>query len=173
MHIKLGTCVPNLRGRWWVEHTRMHPALKRGTNNFYYTSKTCGIFSDLNFPWNKNPNGRHMEVQVYSKFRKNKISKKVKSPNSMRNGRFDTSKCRGKLEKMGVLCTHSPKSLGPFSKLPIKIWKKKKDFKKKDQADPVQASTCGRLATAGRCPALGWCLDWVGLPLFKLLNRSS
>jgi hypothetical protein len=62
-----------------------------------------------------------MEVQVYSKFRKNKISKKVKSPNSMRNGRFDTSKCRGKLEKIGLLCTHSPKSLGPFSKLPIKI----------------------------------------------------
>jgi hypothetical protein len=47
---------------------------------------------------------------VYSKFRKNKISKKVKSPNSMRNGRFDTSKCRGKLEKMGVLCTHPTKN---------------------------------------------------------------
>jgi hypothetical protein len=55
-----------------------------------------------------------MKVQVYSKFGKNKISKKVKPPNSMRNGRFDTSKYRGKLEKMGVLCTHSPK-------LPIKI----------------------------------------------------
>jgi hypothetical protein len=61
-----------------------------------------------------------MKVQVYSKFKKNKISKKVKSSNSMRNGRFDTSKCRGKLEKMGVLCIHSPKSPGPFSKLPIK-----------------------------------------------------
>jgi hypothetical protein len=61
-----------------------------------------------------------MNVQVYSTFRKNKISKKVKSPSSMRNGRFDTSKCRGKLEKMGVLCTHSPKSLGPFPKLPMK-----------------------------------------------------
>jgi hypothetical protein len=36
-----------------------------------------------------------MKVQVYSKFRKNKISKKLKSPNSMRNGRFGTSKCRG------------------------------------------------------------------------------
>jgi hypothetical protein len=45
-----------------------------------------------------------MKVQVYSKFRKNKIPKKIKSPNIMRNGRFDTSKCRGKLEKMGVLC---------------------------------------------------------------------
>jgi hypothetical protein len=33
-----------------VEHTQMHPALKRGTKNFHYTNKTCGIFSDLNFP---------------------------------------------------------------------------------------------------------------------------
>jgi hypothetical protein len=55
---------------------------------------------------------------------KSKISKKVKSPNSMRNGRFDTSKCRGKLEKMGVLCTHSPKSPSPFPKLPKKNLKK-------------------------------------------------
>jgi hypothetical protein len=31
----------------------------------------------------------------------------------------------GKLEKMGVLCTHSPKSPGPFPKLPIKNLKKK------------------------------------------------
>jgi hypothetical protein len=61
-----------------------------------------------------------MKVQVYFKVRKNKISKKVKSPNSMRNGRFDTSNCRGKLEKMGVLFTHSPTSLGPFPKLPKK-----------------------------------------------------
>jgi hypothetical protein len=49
----------------------------------------------------------------------------------MRNGRFDTSKCRGKLEKMGVLCIHSPKSLGPFPKLPIKNLKKIKLNKKK------------------------------------------
>jgi hypothetical protein len=33
-----------------------------------------------------------MKAHVYFKFSKNKISKKVKSPNSMRNGRFDTSK---------------------------------------------------------------------------------
>jgi hypothetical protein len=80
-----------------------------------------------------------MKVQVYFKFRKNKISKKIKSPNSMENGRFGTSKCRGKLEKMGVLCTHSPKSPGPFPKLPIKNLKKIKNIqKKRDQADPVQ-----------------------------------
>jgi hypothetical protein len=60
-----------------------------------------------------------IKVQVYSKFRKNKIPKKVKSPNVMRNGRFDTSKCRGKLGKMGVLCTHSPqmpRSISAFQK---------------------------------------------------------
>jgi hypothetical protein len=55
---------------------------------------------------------------VYSKFSKNKILKKVKSPISMRNGAFNTSKCRGKLQKMGVLYTHSLKSPSPFSKLP-------------------------------------------------------
>jgi hypothetical protein len=31
MHIMLGTCVSNLRGRGWVEHTQMHLALKKGT----------------------------------------------------------------------------------------------------------------------------------------------
>jgi hypothetical protein len=36
----------------------------------------------------------------------------------MKNGRFHTSKRRGKLEKMGALCTHSPKSPRPFPKLP-------------------------------------------------------
>jgi hypothetical protein len=45
----LGTCVPNLRGRWWVEHTQIHPALKRGTKHLHYTSNSLGIFSDLNF----------------------------------------------------------------------------------------------------------------------------
>jgi hypothetical protein len=50
-----------------------------------------------------------MKVQVYSKFLKSKIPKKVKSPNSMTNGRFDTSNCKRKLEKMGVLCTHPTK----------------------------------------------------------------
>jgi hypothetical protein len=42
-----------------------------------------------------------MKVQVFSKFSKNKIWKKVKSPNSMKNKRFNTSKCRGKLQKIG------------------------------------------------------------------------
>jgi hypothetical protein len=62
-----------------------------------------------------------IKVQVYSKFRKNKISKEVKSPNSMRNGRFDTSKWREKLGKNGCIVHPSP---GPFPKLPIKNWPK-------------------------------------------------
>jgi hypothetical protein len=50
-----------------------------------------------------------MNVQVYYKFRK-----KIKSPKSMKDGRFNTSKCRGKLQKMGVLCTHPPKQPKPL-----------------------------------------------------------
>jgi hypothetical protein len=48
----------------------------------------------------------------------------MESPISMRNGTFNTSKCRGKLQKMGVLYTHSPKSRSPFSILPKKQVKK-------------------------------------------------
>jgi hypothetical protein len=36
----------------------------------------------------------------------------------MNFGRISTSQCRGKLQKMGVLYTHSPKSPGPSPKLP-------------------------------------------------------
>jgi hypothetical protein len=64
-----------------------------------------------------------MKVQMYSKFGKNKIWKKMKSPSSMKNGRFHPPKCRGKLQKMGVLYIHSPKIPGP-SKLPHNTKKK-------------------------------------------------
>jgi hypothetical protein len=37
---------------------------------------------------------------------KTKFGNKIKSLSSMRNGRFNTSKCRDKLQKMGVLYTH-------------------------------------------------------------------
>jgi hypothetical protein len=79
---------------------------------------------------------------VYSKFRKNKIWKKMKSPVSMRNGRFDTLKCKGKLKKMGVLYTHSSKSPSPFPKLPKKKNLKKKNSQKKGNS----------LSRAGRGP---------------------
>jgi hypothetical protein len=32
-----------------VKHPRMHPALKKGTKNFHYTSNSCGIFGDFTF----------------------------------------------------------------------------------------------------------------------------
>jgi hypothetical protein len=49
MHIILGTCVPNLRGRWWVEHTHMDPALKKGLKNLHYTSNYFATFCDFTF----------------------------------------------------------------------------------------------------------------------------
>jgi hypothetical protein len=52
-----GTCVPNLRGRGWVEHTQMHLVEKKGTKNFHYTSNSLGISSEFTFSWNKNLNG--------------------------------------------------------------------------------------------------------------------
>jgi hypothetical protein len=63
----------------------------------------------------------YMKVQLYFKFSKNKFRKKMKSPISLRNGRFSTSKCRGKPQKMGVLYTHSSKSPKQKNKIKIKI----------------------------------------------------
>jgi hypothetical protein len=56
-----------------------------------------------------------MKVYVYSRFSKNKIWKKMKSPSSMRNGRFHPPKCRFKLQKMGELYTRSFKMPSPSS----------------------------------------------------------
>jgi hypothetical protein len=50
-----------------------------------------------------------MKVQVYSNFRR-KNSKIIKSPCSMRNERFYTPKCRGKVQRMEVLYMHPPKN---------------------------------------------------------------
>jgi hypothetical protein len=57
MHIMLGTCIPNLRGRGWLEHTQMHLALKKGTKKFHYTSNSWGIFRKFTFSLYKNANG--------------------------------------------------------------------------------------------------------------------
>jgi hypothetical protein len=118
-----------------VEHTPMHPTLKKGTKNFHYTSNFCGFLLLLLFQETKIPTD--MKVQVSFNFRKNKIWKKIKSPSSMKNGRFNTSKCRGKVQKMGVLYIHSPKMSGPSpnflitSKKQVKIkFKKPKKIEK-------------------------------------------
>jgi hypothetical protein len=55
-----------------------------------------------------------MKVQVSSNFSKENLKrnlqvKKMKSPSSMRNGRLNTSKCRDKHQKMGVLYIHALK----------------------------------------------------------------
>jgi hypothetical protein len=61
----LGTCVPNLRGKGWVEHTQIHPALKKGTKNFHYTSNPWGNFSEFTFSWNENPNGGYEGLGIF------------------------------------------------------------------------------------------------------------
>jgi hypothetical protein len=104
-----------------------------------------------------------IKVQVYSKFRKNKIWKIVKSPISMRNGRFNTSKCRGKLQKMEVLYTHSPKNLGPFPKHPKKNSKKFKNSKKWGQPDRSKCQP-----TAGGQPWVDTWTFWSSPILFEL-----
>jgi hypothetical protein len=70
----------------------------------------------------------------------------MKSPSSMKNGRFNTSKCRGKLQKMGVLYIHSSKRLGPFSKLPkLLFFFKRKKKRMEPQSDKWRvATTVGR-----------------------------
>jgi hypothetical protein len=54
----------------------------------------------------------------------------MKNPSSMKNGRFCPSECMGKVQKMGVLYTHSPQMPRPspnfLIKPKIKIKKQKK-----------------------------------------------
>jgi hypothetical protein len=52
----------------------------------------------------------------------------------MRNGRFDTSKYRGKLERMGVQCTHSPQMPRSTSEFQKKNLKKIQKFENSDAA---------------------------------------
>jgi hypothetical protein len=59
MHIILGTFVPKLRGRGWVEHTQMHLALKNGTKHFNYTRNSWGIFGEFTFLLDKNPRNEY------------------------------------------------------------------------------------------------------------------
>jgi hypothetical protein len=58
----------------------------------------------------------------------------MKSPSSMRNGRFHTPKYRGKVQKMEVLYIHSSKM--PINKQPQNLQKKKKKKRKSgEQSD--------------------------------------
>jgi hypothetical protein len=88
-----------------VEHTQIHPALKRGTKNFHYTTILVGFLVNSLFHETKIPTV-DMKVQVCSKFRKFPFGKKVKSPLRMNFGRISTSKYRGRHQKMGC-CTRN------------------------------------------------------------------
>jgi hypothetical protein len=76
----------------------------------------------------------------------------MRSPLSMNFGRISTSKCKGKLQKMGVLYTHSPKSPGPFPNLPKILFFIKNFSKKLGQPDRrrCQPAADGRPLVAGR-----------------------
>jgi hypothetical protein len=70
-----------------------------------------------------------MKVPIYSNFSK-RIWKKIKFPSSMKNGRFNPLKNRGKVQKMGVLYIHSSKMPGPSSNF-LTTPKKKNEKKAK------------------------------------------
>jgi hypothetical protein len=55
-----------------VEHTQIHPALKKGTKNFITLAILVEFFVISFFHESKIPR-LDIKVQVYSKFRKNKI----------------------------------------------------------------------------------------------------
>jgi hypothetical protein len=96
-----------------------------------------------------------MIVQVYSKFRKNKIWKKVKSPIFMTNGRFNTSKCRGMLQKMGVMYIHSPKALAHSPNFQKKSKKKiAKNWESRSQSGPVPRPTSAHSPPASSGPPI-------------------
>jgi hypothetical protein len=100
-----------------------------------------------------------MKVQLYFKFFKNKFFKKVKSPISMRNGRLNTSKCRGKLQKTGVLYAHSPQMPRPspnFLKIPKKKSKKLKSSNIVSKCRTVRAQPTGNCWSpdSPSCPKL-------------------
>jgi hypothetical protein len=102
----------------------------------------------------------------------------VKSPLSMNFGRISTSKCGDKLQKMGELYTHSPKSPSPFSKLPKIHFFKIKKFQKNWEsmtgtgvdlrpAGDRRSAVQGRLATNGCLPAVGRRLGLSGCSHFS------
>jgi hypothetical protein len=90
-----------------MEHTQMQLALKKGTKISIPLAILVEFFVISLFYETKIPTA-DMKVQVYSNFTQ-KNWKKMKSPSSMRNRRFNTSKYRGKLQKMEVLTPILPK----------------------------------------------------------------
>jgi hypothetical protein len=104
LHSMLGTCVPNLRGRRWVEQTQMHLALKKGTRKFHYTSNSCGILWWFHF---------FMKIKSQRRIWRSKcpliLGKKMKKSEISKLHKEWKIKCRSKLQKMEVLYIHSSK----------------------------------------------------------------
>jgi hypothetical protein len=110
----------------------------------------------------------------------------MKFPSFMKNGRFQPPKCRGKLQKMGVLYTHSPKMPNPSLNTRKKFKKSQKVGKKgaSPQSNRLRAAASrrpliagplvgdqqsddqGQSATNGRPPAASGCPK---LPSCKIL----
>jgi hypothetical protein len=85
-----------------------------------------------------------MKVHVCSKFWKNLFWEKVKSPLSMNFGRVNTSKCMGKLQKMGCSTPNPPKKPRPLlhaSAINLFFKRNKKKTKKKTPCLFVQVNT--------------------------------
>jgi hypothetical protein len=106
----------------------------------------------------------------------------------MRNERFNTSKCRSKLQKMGVMYTHPlPRSLGPcYMQGPLRKLKEKSFQKKKFNFKKLQfgcwprslrPTASGRLlVAAGRgCPVISdqrsGCSRWPATNARRPLQR--
>jgi hypothetical protein len=86
---------------------------------------------------------------VYSKFKK-KNSKKMKSPISMENARFYTSKCRASFKKWGC-CRCTPQDPQPLAILQGPQKKKKKtQFFFEKNADRLRCEVGGRLLVASQ-----------------------
>jgi hypothetical protein len=80
-----------------------------------------------------------MKVLVYSTFSKRKFMKKMKSPSSMRSGRFHPPKCIGKLQKMGMMYMYFPN----FLITSIKNEQKLKNCKKRRGGGPIGEQPIG------------------------------
>ena len=80
----------------------------------------------------------------------------MKSPISMRNGRLNTSKYKGKFQKMGMLYTHSLKMPGPSPNFQKQKIKKKKNIAKKRAAHNLSNYGRDQRATSSHLPAAAW-----------------
>jgi hypothetical protein len=92
----------------------------------------------------------------------------MKSPSSMRNGRFDTPKYRGKVQKMGALYTHLPKKLMPLQHERALKNPKKKGIQKKVKSKTPRMSV--HVAARGPQAIAGHRSLWATVALLAIAN---